>query len=145
MAEKEKTVRKSAAKKTAEKKTAKKAAVKTAEKKKTVKAQKKQELDPVFLTGFDRYLINAGRDYKVYKKMGAHHAVHEGRNGMHFAVWAPHAKAVAIVCDRNGWNPEANYMIPLEESGVYEVTEDVIRPLLGARHAYILVSLSFEP
>ena len=120
MAEKEKTVRKSAAKKTAEKKTAKKAAVKTAAKKKTVKAQKKQELDPVFLTGFDRYLINAGRDYKVYKKMGAHHAVHEGRNGMHFAVWAPHAKAVAIVCDRNGWNPEANYMIPLEESGVYE-------------------------
>ncbi len=120
MAEKEKTVRKSAAKKTAEKKTAKKAAVKTAAKKKTVKAQNKQELDPVFLTGFDRYLINAGRDYKVYKKMGAHHAVHEGRNGMHFAVWAPHAKAVAIVCDRNGWNPEANYMIPLEESGVYE-------------------------
>ncbi len=120
MAEKEKTVRKSAAKKTTEKKTAKKAAVKTATKKKTVKAQKKQELDPVFLTGFDRYLINAGRDYKVYKKMGAHHAVHEGRNGMHFAVWAPHAKAVAIVCDRNGWNPEANYMIPLEESGVYE-------------------------
>ena len=120
MAEKEKTVRKSAAKKTTEKKTAKKAAVKTAAKKKTVKAQNKQELDPVFLTGFDRYLINAGRDYKVYKKMGAHHAVHEGRNGMHFAVWAPHAKAVAIVCDRNGWNPEANYMIPLEESGVYE-------------------------
>ena len=120
MAEKEKTVKKAAAKKTAEKATAKKAAVKTAAKKKTVKAEKKQELDPVFLTGFDRYLINAGRDYKVYKKMGAHHAVHEGRNGMHFAVWAPHAKAVAIVCDRNGWNPQANYMIPLETSGVWE-------------------------
>ena len=120
MAEKEKAVRKSAAKKTAEKKTAKKAAVKTAAKKKTVKAEKKQELDPVFITGFDRYLINAGRDYKVYKKMGAHHAVHEGRNGMHFAVWAPHAKAVSIVCDRNGWNPSANYMLPLEESGVFE-------------------------
>ncbi len=120
MAEKEKTVKKAAARKTAEKATAKKAAVKTAAKKKTVKAEKKQELDPVFLTGFDRYLINAGRDYKVYKKMGAHHAVHEGRNGMHFAVWAPHAKAVAIVCDRNGWNPQANYMIPLETSGVWE-------------------------
>ena len=117
MADKEKAVKETAAKKA----TAKKAAAKTAEKKAAVKktavkktvrnkAEKKQEqpLDPVFLTGFDRYLINAGRDYKVYKKMGAHHAVHEGRNGMHFAVWAPHAKAVSIVCDRNGWNPSAN-------------------------------------
>ncbi len=129
MADKEKAVKETAAKKA----TAKKAAAKTAEKKAAVKktavkktvrnkAEKKQEqpLDPVFLTGFDRYLINAGRDYKVYKKMGAHHAVHEGRNGMHFAVWAPHAKAVSIVCDRNGWNPSANYMLPLENSGVYE-------------------------
>ena len=120
MADKEKAVKKTAAKKPAEKKTAvKKTAVKKGAVKKTAK-KTEQPLDPVFLTGFDRYLINAGRDYKVYKKMGAHHAVHEGRNGMHFAVWAPHAKAVSIVCDRNGWNPSANYMLPLEESGVYE-------------------------
>jgi len=77
-------------------------------------------LDPVFLTKYDRYLFGEGRDYKIYQKMGAHKAVLNGRSGMHFAVWAPHAKAVSIVCDRNGWDPKANYMLPLENSGVYE-------------------------
>jgi len=52
--------------------------------------------------------------------MGAHPAVLDGKKGWHFAVWAPHAKAVSIVCDRNGWDPEANYMIPLEKSGIFE-------------------------
>ncbi|MBR4163091.1 MAG: 1,4-alpha-glucan branching protein GlgB [Solobacterium sp.] len=79
-----------------------------------------KDLDPVFLTRFDRYLLGKGRDYKVYKKMGAHPAQLNGKQGMHFAVWAPHAKAVSIVCDRNNWDPKANYMLPLEKSGIYE-------------------------
>ncbi len=118
------TTKKKTAKKQEKPEAVKKEPVKkaAAPKKKTVKktAKKEQVLDPVFLTGFDRYLLNAGRDYKVYKKMGAHPATHEGKKGMHFAVWAPHAKAVSIVCDRNAWDPKANYMIPLEKSGVFE-------------------------
>ena len=81
---------------------------------------KTEALDPVFLTELDRYLFGNGRNYCVYRKMGAHPAVLDGRKGMHFAVWAPHAKAVSLVCDRNGWNAEANYMLPLEQSGIYE-------------------------
>ncbi len=77
-------------------------------------------LDPVFITELDRYLFGEGRNYKVYQKMGAHPATLNGQRGMHFAVWAPHAKAVSIVCDRNNWNVEANYMLPLEDSGIYE-------------------------
>ena len=77
-------------------------------------------LDPVFLTGFDRYLLAQATNYKVYKKMGAHPDKLDGKSGMHFAVWAPHAKAVSIVCDRNNWDPTANYMLPLEKSGVFE-------------------------
>lgn len=84
------------------------------------KRQNMEELDPVFLTQLDRYLFGEGRNYKIYQKMGAHPAVLNGKKGMHFAVWAPHAKAVAIVCDRNGWDVEANYMLPLEDSGIYE-------------------------
>jgi 1,4-alpha-glucan branching enzyme len=84
------------------------------------KRQDMEELDPVFLTQLDRYLFGEGRNYKIYQKMGAHPAVLNGKRGMHFAVWAPHAKAVAIVCDRNGWDVEANYMLPLEDSGIYE-------------------------
>lgn len=79
-----------------------------------------EQLDPVFITELDRYLFGAGRHYKIYQKMGAHPATLHGKKGMHFAVWAPHAKAVSIVCDRNQWNTEANYMLPLEDSGIYE-------------------------
>ncbi len=86
-------------------------------KKKTAEAK---PLDPVFLTPFDRYLLAKSTNYKVYQKMGAHPGKLNGKKGMHFAVWAPHAKAVSIVCDRNNWDPKANYMLPLEKSGIYE-------------------------
>ncbi len=96
------------------------AAEKPAEQKAQAPAAKSPALDPVFITEFDRYLFGQGQHYKIYQKMGAHPAVLEGKKGIHFAVWAPHAKAVSIVCDRNEWNPEANYMLPLETSGIYE-------------------------
>ena len=111
------TAKKTAAKKPAAKKTAPK---KTVTKKQERKKPEEVKLDPVFLTKFDRYLFGEGRDYKIYQKMGAHQATLNGKKGMHFAVWAPHAKAVSIVCDRNGWDPTANYMLPLENSGIYE-------------------------
>ena len=90
------------------------------EMKRSVTSEKPEALDPVFITELDRYLFGEGRDYKIYEKMGAHPATLHGKEGMHFAVWAPHAKAVSIVCDRNDWNVEANYMLPLESSGIYE-------------------------
>ena len=73
-----------------------------------------------FLSELDRYLFGNGRHYKIYEKMGAHPACFEGQEGIHFAVWAPHARRVSIVCDRNGWNPEQNPMLPLESTGIYE-------------------------
>lgn len=89
-------------------------------------AQKKRDdlpapaLDPVFITELDRYLFGEGRNYEIYRKMGAHPAVLNGEKGMHFAVWAPHAEAVSIVCDRNHWDPSDHYMLPLESSGIFE-------------------------
>ncbi len=80
----------------------------------------KMPSDPTFITEYDRYLFASGTDYKIYQKMGAHPAKLNGRKGIHFAVWAPNAKAVSIVCDRNDWNPSSNYMLPLEKSGIYE-------------------------
>ncbi|MCR4951754.1 MAG: 1,4-alpha-glucan branching protein GlgB [Solobacterium sp.] len=105
------------------KETAKKAESSDAKKpaRKTEKKEKKEDLlSPAFLSSFDRYLFNNGRYYKIYEKMGAHQTKVGEETGMHFAVWAPHAKAVAVVCDRNGWNPNANMMSPLEQSGIWE-------------------------
>lgn len=74
----------------------------------------------VFLTELDRYLFGEGTHYEIYKKMGAHPVEWNGKKGIHFAVWAPHAKAVGVVCDRNGWDPEANLLTPQGSSGIFE-------------------------
>lgn len=78
------------------------------------------EQDPVFLTEYDRYLFGEGRNYKIYEKMGAHKAVVNGVEGMHFAVWAPHAEKVTISCERNNWSDNSDEMTLLGTSGIYE-------------------------
>lgn len=82
--------------------------------------QNKNAIDPVFITELDRYLFGEGRNYQIYKKFGAHKALKDGESGMHFALWAPHAKSVSIVTDRNAWKPFVNTMESLYTSGIWE-------------------------
>lgn len=79
------------------------------------------ELETGFITELDRYLYNNGRHYEIYEKLGAHPKTCNGKQGMYFAVWAPHASQVGVVGDFNGWNPDLNPMIPLADSGIWEV------------------------
>lgn len=81
----------------------------------------KKELGTGFITEVDRYLFNNGRHYEIYEKMGAHPKKYKGKEGMYFAVWAPHAEEIGVVGDFNGWNPEANPMEKLADSGIWEV------------------------
>ena len=49
------------------------------------------------------YLFNQGVNYESYRMLGAHKKVlADGTEGYLFAVWAPNAKSVSVVCDRNG-------------------------------------------
>lgn len=80
----------------------------------------KKELGTGFITEVDRYLFNNGRHYEIYEKMGAHPKKYKGKEGMYFAVWAPHAAAIGVVGNFNGWNPEANPMEKLADSGIWE-------------------------
>ena len=77
-------------------------------------------VDPVFLTEYDRYLFGEGRNYKIYQKMGAHKAQVDGKEGMHFAVWAPHAARVTVASESTNWNPEVNELTPQGTSGIFE-------------------------
>lgn len=79
------------------------------------------ELETGFITELDRYLYNNGRHYEIYEKLGAHPKTCNGKQGMYFAVWAPHASQVGVVGDFNGWNPDLNPMVPLADSGIWEV------------------------
>ncbi|MFM7389100.1 MAG: 1,4-alpha-glucan branching protein GlgB [Vampirovibrionales bacterium] len=58
-----------------------------------------------FITDFDIYLLNEGRHLQLYNKLGTHlHTLADGRQGVHFAVWAPNAQFVSVMGDFNNWN-----------------------------------------
>ena len=88
--------------------------------KKTTAPAKAKEIGLGFITELDRYLFGQGTHYKIFEKLGAHPKTYKGKAGMYFAVWAPHAKAVGVVGDFNGWDPDAAPMSPLADSGIYE-------------------------
>ena len=49
----------------------------------------------------DDYLLVEGTHRQLYERLGAHLMLHEGVDGVHFAVWAPHASRVSVVGDFN--------------------------------------------
>lgn len=83
-------------------------------------AENSKEIGTGFITEVDRYLYNNGRHYEIYEKLGAHPQNYQGQDGMYFAVWAPHAEQVGVTGDFNSWNPDANPMTPLADSGIWE-------------------------
>ncbi len=63
------------------------------------------------------YLFHQGTYYHAYNLLGCH----PENGGAWFRAWAPNAKAISVVGDFNGWNPEANKMTKLEKSSIWEV------------------------
>ena len=62
------------------------------------------KLEKVFISEDDQFLFAQGTHYDIYKKLGAHPSVEEGKKGYFFATWAPNASEVHVVGDFNGWN-----------------------------------------
>lgn len=71
------------------------------------------------ITDYDLHLFGEGTNYKIYEKMGAHKAVVNGKEGTHFAVWAPNANSVSVIGDFNKWDPSVNKMSVMSSSGVW--------------------------
>ena len=80
------------------------------------------ELKEVRIGELDQYLFGQGTHYDIYKKLGAHLTTNEGKKGVYFAVWAPHAAKVHVVGDFNEWEErEAYEMTRVGEIGIYEI------------------------
>ncbi|MGA7985325.1 MAG: hypothetical protein WCA01_09130, partial [Burkholderiales bacterium] len=62
------------------------------------------------LTDHDVYLFREGTHGRLYEQLGCQLAP-EGQ-GARFAVWAPSARAVSVVGDWNGWDPQAHPLAP---------------------------------
>ena len=79
----------------------------------------------------DQYLFGQGNHYEIYKKLGSHRVKDGHRQGVYFAVWAPHAKSVSVVGEFNEWDTQANPMKREEPLGIYmcfipKVQEDMM-------------------
>ena len=78
--------------------------------------------DKAYIDDAAMYLFNQGVNYESYRMLGAHKGKsHDGRDGYLFAVWAPHAKSVSVVCDQNGWDRNKGRMQKHVNSGIWEV------------------------
>ena len=84
-------------------------------------AKKKKSVKEIIfeVTEYDQYLFGMGTHYQIYKKLGAHMTERDGKEGVFFAVWAPHARQVSVVGDFNGWDVKAHVMERLEPLGIY--------------------------
>jgi len=90
-------------------------------------------------TDHDIYLFRQGRHFRLYEKLGSHVIMIEGVAGVHFAVWAPNARAVSVVGDFNGWRPDAHPLrLRDDESGIWEGFIPGVAP--GACYKYHLTS-----
>ena len=136
-----KTAAKSAAKATA--KSAVKATAKTAVKT-AAKAAKEEIAEKTaapgegyeFIHDLDQYLYDKGVHYDIFRKLGAHPSQKDGVKGIHFAVWAPHAAAVHLIGEFNGWNEDNIAMERLEPSGIWECF--ITDAQLGQMYKYLI-------
>ncbi|MDO4165793.1 MAG: 1,4-alpha-glucan branching protein GlgB [Eubacteriales bacterium] len=90
------------------------------------------------LSSSDLYLFAEGKHYQIYDKLGAHPMTVNGVDGVYFAVWAPHARAVSVVGDFNMWDSRLHLMRTLEVSGVYEIFIPGVKP--GAVYKYQILT-----
>ncbi len=87
--------------------------------------ESKQLYDPYayepFIDAVDIKKFESGIHYNVYEKLGSHVMEVDGVSGVLFAVWAPNALAVSVVCNSNGWNGKVHLMRRLGASGIFEL------------------------
>jgi 1,4-alpha-glucan branching enzyme len=61
--------------------------------------------DAPLLQDLDYHLLAEGSHLRLYEKLGAHP---RPAGGVHFAVWAPNARAVSVIGPWNAWEPAAD-------------------------------------
>lgn len=73
------------------------------------------------LNEYDLYLFHQGTNCRAYQMFGAHFTQRDGKDGVRFAVWAPHAKSVSVVGDFNYWDIRVNRMTRLDDGECWEL------------------------
>ncbi|MGH7098503.1 MAG: 1,4-alpha-glucan branching enzyme, partial [Stellaceae bacterium] len=80
------------------------------------------------LGDLDIHLLVEGNHLASYQKLGTHAIVHEGVEGVAFAVWAPNARRVSPVGDFNSWDGRRLPMRRRHAGGFWELFVPGLRP-----------------
>ncbi|MBQ8827379.1 MAG: 1,4-alpha-glucan branching protein GlgB [Oscillospiraceae bacterium] len=70
---------------------------------------------------FPIHIFHEGTSRTAYDFLGAHKGVKDGKEGVFFRVWAPHAVSVSIVGDFNDWDRSRNQMTRLPDNSIWEI------------------------
>ncbi len=84
------------------------------------------------LSDYDIHLLAEGSHLEQYEKLGSHVVTHGGVPGTAFAVWAPNAERVSVVCNANHWDGRVHPMRNRGESGLWEI----FLPGIGEEEVY---------
>lgn len=77
--------------------------------------------DHALLDEKDVYHFKEGTHYQLHEKLGATYTIRDGKEGVYFAVWAPHAKYLSVIGEFNDWDKGAHLMYYREDgSGVWD-------------------------
>ncbi|MDE7303301.1 MAG: 1,4-alpha-glucan branching protein GlgB [Oscillospiraceae bacterium] len=79
--------------------------------------------DKTFSEGYEfpLHVFHEGTNFAAFEFFGAHKGQKDGKDGVFFRVWAPHAKSVSLVGDFNKWDRTQNPMEQLADPTVWEV------------------------
>ena len=92
---------------------------------------------------YSTYLYHQGTNYASYRLFGAHFTVLRRKSCVRFALWAPHAQAVSVVGDFNGWDPKANPMTKGENgNGIWQTYIEGLSE--GALYKYAITTAKGE-
>ncbi len=73
------------------------------------------------ISDFDLHLFGEGKLYRAYEQLGGQVCIHQGVQGVNFAVWAPNAKRVSVVGDFNEWDGRRHPMRSRGGGGIWEL------------------------
>ncbi len=96
----------------------------------------------VFISEADQYLFNQGTHYDIYKKLGAHPSVEDGKKGYFFGVWAPNAAQVYVIGEFNDWNETKNPMERVGDGGIWSTFIPGVK--INQMYKYLIVAKSGE-
>lgn len=91
------------------------------------------------ITKYNACLFHKGQNYNAYDILGSHIVIENNKHGVRFSTWAPKAKNIWVVCNKNNFKIDDDYkMDKVSEGGIWSIFIEDIEP--GTLYKYAIES-----